>query len=195
VVRPASTGADEACVDVLRAAATTYDCLNCRDARYIEHPLLGHIRCPRCTTRKRKIDRSGLDQISKDEAARREQQQIDAGEPTRYTGLAWTVDQLYQWGKFVRDHGIGYPPMAATEKARIGRGGSGYHWNTPFPPDLEAIDRAVAIAPVDYKTVLVEHYSKFGFANEKAARLGISRQTYYQRKASAERYIATAIGV
>jgi hypothetical protein len=54
---------------------------------------------------------------------------------------------------------------------------------------------AAGKAPIDYKTILVEHYTKFGYVYEKAGRLSISRQTYYQRKASAERHVANAIGL
>lgn len=130
------------------------------------------------------------------EAEHREQLAIDdeANPPAKFTGLDWTVCKLNEWGRWVRDRGIGYPPMAATEKARIGRGGKG-ELNKELPPDLEVIDQAVASAPIDFKAVLVEHYSKHGYATEKAARLGISRQTYYKRKTSAERHIATSIGV
>jgi DNA-directed RNA polymerase specialized sigma24 family protein len=84
--------------------------------------------------------------------------------------------------------------MSTTEKARIGRGG-GRDQLSPLPPDLEAVDQAVASARVDFRTVLVEHYTKFGYVTEKAAHLGISRQTYYSRKASAENYIAKCIGL
>lgn len=131
--------------------------------------------------------------MSQNEAARSEQQAIERGEPAKFTGLDWTVCKLNEWGRWVRDRGIGFPPMAATEKARIGRGGR--ELNRELPPDLEVIDQAVAAAPIDYKAILVEHYTKFGFASEKAARLGISRSSYFTRKTSAERYIATAIGV
>lgn len=168
-------------------------CEFCNGKRKLWNQWAGkEIRCAHCTRRDRTMDSSGLVQITKDEAARREQQAIEAGEPNKYTGLMWTVDLLYRWGKMVRDNGIGYPHMAATEKARIGRGGKDH--STPFTPDLEAVDRAVTKAPVDFKTILVEHYTKFGYVSEKAAHLGISRQTYYQRKASAERHIATEIG-
>lgn len=161
----------------------------------VDHPELGIIRCARCTRREPRLDSSGLEQISRDEAERREQSGIEQGKPAKFTGLDWTITKLYEWGRWVRDNGIGYPPMSATEKARIGRGGKPGDRSDALPAEIEAIDRAVCVAPVDFKTVLIEHYTKFGYNAEKAARLGISRQTYYQRKASAERYVATAIGV
>lgn len=177
----------------MNAALAT--CAHCQDKRQVWNQWAGgFIRCVKCTQPPRKPDRRAFDQLNAAAAERREQRAIDVQDPTKYTGLACTVDLLYQWGRMVRDHGIGFPPMAATEKARIGRGG-GQDLNTPFPPDLEAVDRAVTRAPIDYKTVLVEHYTKFGYITEKAAHLGISRETYYKRRAAGERHIANELGV
>lgn len=170
-------------------------CEHCDDKRQVWNETLGrNIRCPQCS-RRRRMDPSGLQQVNQAERARREQQAITRNEPSKFTALDWTIAKLYEWGRWVRDNGIGYPPMSTTEKARIGRGGKPGDRSDALPGELEAIDRAVSTAPVEYKTLLIEHYTKFGYNSEKAVRLGISRQTYYQRKASAERYVATAIGV
>jgi DNA-directed RNA polymerase specialized sigma24 family protein len=180
------------------AIAITFDCDRCEDAKQIQHPTMGDIRCPRCNPRKRKPDPSGLALLSRREAERREQEAVNATdlaeELRRQTGIAGTVALLLQWGRRVRDRGLGYPSMAAIEKARVGRG-FGREAITELPPDLQAVDLAVSQSPVDFKAVLVEHYTKAGFGSEKAARLGISRSTYYQRKASAERHVANLIGL
>jgi hypothetical protein len=170
------------------------DCPHCRDTLIVRHPAMGFIRCTWCTRRKRRLDDSGLKQVSENEAAYREQRAINAGFAAKFTGLDWTVSKLGQWGRMVRDHGIGYPSMAAIEKAIFGRGG-GRDPLSHLPPDLEVIDNAVARSPVEYKTVLIEHYTKTGHVSEKWAHLGISRSTYFQRKASAERHVANVIGV
>lgn len=179
------------------AKVTNTACENCGDTRRVWSSFIGKkIRCPRCT--KPKPSPYGMQMLIDSErrrlAAEREQRAIDTLPVRQITGIAWTVSKLYEWGRFVRDRGIGYPPMAATENARIGRGG-GQDVVTKFPPDLEVIDQAVCAAPTDYKVILVEHYTKSGFATEKAGRLRISRQTYYQRKARAEQHIANTLGV
>lgn len=168
------------------------DCPHCRDTRIIRHSRMNFIRCTWCTRRKPKVDDSGLRQINEAEAARREQRAINADFAAKFTGLDWTISKLSQWGRVVRDNGIGYPSMAAIEKAIFGRGGACLF---PLPPDLEVIDNAVARSPIDFKVILIEHYTKSGYPSEKAAHLGISRSTYYARKASAERHIANVIGV
>lgn len=101
--------------------------------------------------------------------------------------LFWIRLKLGQWGSKCRAFGIGYPTMAATEKARIGRGGS---FNGPsLPVDLEEIDNAVCLAPVDYKAILVECYTKQATPYEHAVRLGLKKDAYYRRKNSAEQHI------
>lgn len=173
------------------AIAITFDCEHCEDRKRIQHPELGDIRCPRCNPRKRKADPSGLALLSQREAERREQAEVAKVNVRQLTGIEATIGLLCQWGRRVRDRGIGYPSHAAHESLRSGGRGD----MAGLPPDLEAVDRAVALAPVDFKAILVEHYTKDGYNTEKAAHLGISRKTYYQRKASAERHIATAIGM
>lgn len=174
-------------------AAPAFDCQHCHDLRVIQHAKLGPVRCARCRTiEPLRVSARELTTILA--AAEREQDAIDRGDAEKFTGLDWTICKLNEWGRWVRDRTGGYPSMAATEKARVGRGGRG-ELNTELPPDLRVIDEAVAMAPVDYKAVLVEHYTKHGLGTEKAAHLGVSRQTYYLRKRSAERHIATAIGV
>lgn len=107
------------------------------------------------------------------------------------TELSWIRIKLTQWGRISRAVGIGYPTMAATEKARIGRGGS--FGGPSLPPDLEAIDIAVTRAPTDYRIVLVEHYTKRGDWREHAARLGWGEATYFRRKKTAEVYLNTQV--
>lgn len=168
------------------------DCPHCRDTRIIRHSRMNFIRCTWCTRRKPRLDDSGLKQVSEAEAARREQRTINAGAAAKFTGIDWTISKLNEWGRVVRDKGIGYPSMAAIEKAIFGRGGA---YLFSLPPDLEVIDNAVARSPVDFKVILIEHYTKDGHYMEKAAHLGISRSTYFARKASAERHVANEIGV
>jgi hypothetical protein len=171
------------------------DCSHCRDTRIINHPRLGYIRCPKCTRRAPRLDPTVFEELTREESARKEQEAVDRGEATKVTGLDWTICKLCEWGRWVRDKGIGYPRMSSHEKMRVGNGGVPGQNPTDYPPDIEVIDRAVSESPIDYKTILVEHYTKNGYVAEKAAHLGISRQTYYQRKASAERHVANSIGV
>lgn len=169
-------------------------CDHCEGKRQVWNQWAGgFIRCVKCTQPPRNPDRSAFDQINAAEAGRREQRAINDAEPVRYTGLDWTIAMLALWGRMVRDRGIGYPPMSTTEKARIGRGG-GADPLIPLPPDIEAIDNAVSAAPIELKILLIEHYTKDGYAVEKAARLGISRSLYFVRKSQAERHIANEIG-
>lgn len=170
------------------------DCPHCRDTRIVRHERMGFIRCTWCTRRKPRLDDSGLRQVSENEAARREQVSIERHEALATTGHDAICSLLVVWGRMVRDRGPGYPSMSSHEKARIGRGG-GRDPLVRLPPDIEVIDNAVTAAPVDYKAVLIEHYTKGGYVNEKAAHLRISRSTYYARKASAERHVANEIGV
>lgn len=101
--------------------------------------------------------------------------------------LCWIRAKLSLWGRRCRAIGLGYPSMAATEKARIGRGGS---FSGPsLPPDLEEIDYAVTTSPRDYRIVLIERYTKHGTAHVHAARLLIAESTYFARLKSAERHI------
>jgi hypothetical protein len=101
--------------------------------------------------------------------------------------LCWIRMKLTQWGRRCRALGIGYPCMTSTEKARIGRGGLFY--GPSLPEDLEAIDAAVSRAPIGYKNVLIERYTKGGDSELHAARLLIARSTYFDRLKSAEKHI------
>lgn len=127
-------------------------------------------------------------------AAEREQKAVDTEPVRQITDIDWVRSKLYQWGRFVRERGNGYPPMAATEKARIGRGG-GENTVIPFPPDLEVIEQAVSALLPARKALIVEHYTKNGYPTQKAARLGIARSTYYSRKDEAEADIANYLGI
>jgi hypothetical protein len=105
--------------------------------------------------------------------------------------LCWIKAKLTQWGRRCRALGLGYPGMSATEKARIGRGGS---FDGPcLPPDLEEIDHAVTVSPRDYRIVLIERYTKHGNAQIHAARLLIAESTYFARLKSAERHINNSL--
>ncbi len=105
--------------------------------------------------------------------------------------LCWIRMRLTAWGRLCRAQGIGYPTMAATERARIGRGGS---FDGPrLPDDLAEIDVAVARSPPQHKLILVEVYTKEAHWREHAARLRLSADGYYRRKKSAEVYLNTAL--
>lgn len=94
---------------------------------------------------------------------------------------------LAQWGVMSRARGIGYPTMAATEKARIGRGGV---WAEPeLPPDLVPVDRAVARSLPQHKLIIVECYTKPAPWREHAARLQLTEPSYFRRKKMAEMHI------
>jgi hypothetical protein len=103
--------------------------------------------------------------------------------------LIWIRIQLTAWGRLCRALGIGYPNMATTERARIGRGGS--FDGISLPDHLAEIDYEVAVAPVEHKIVLIEAYTKSGHWTEHALRLGIGKDAYYNRKESAEMYLNT----
>ena len=101
--------------------------------------------------------------------------------------LHWIRIKLSQWGRRCCAIGIGYPTMAATEKARIGRGGS---FSGPcLPPDLEEIDVHVSRSPPQHKRMLVECYTKHGSWRDHAARLNLSADSYYRRKKRAEVFL------
>jgi len=103
------------------------------------------------------------------------------------TEIQWIRLKLYQWGRWSRFRGLGFPSMSTTEKARIGRGGV---WDGPtLPEDIEVIDLAVARSLPQHKLILVEHYTKEGSVRDHAARLALSRMTYWRRKALAENHL------
>lgn len=92
--------------------------------------------------------------------------------------------ELAKWGLMSRARGIGYPTMAATEKARIGRGGM---WSEPeLPADLQRVDDAVLRASPQHKLMLVEIYTKRASSEEHAARLRLTMPSYFRRKKVAE---------
>lgn len=105
--------------------------------------------------------------------------------------IYWARMKLWQWGKAVQDYGIGYPAMSAHEQIRSGSGVMSV--DRGLPDDLAEIDLQVLKAPVRLKTVLVEHYTKKGSGDEHAARLGLSRSAYFERKRDAEQYISEMI--
>lgn len=81
--------------------------------------------------------------------------------------------------------------MSTTEKARIGRGGA---WDGPtLPEDLEAVDVAVARSLPQHKLILVEHYTKAGSVRDHAARLSLTRMTYWRRKDIAEKHLGNLL--
>ena len=98
--------------------------------------------------------------------------------------------QLSLWGRLCRAMGLGYPTMAATEKARIGRGGV---FNGPsLPDDIAELDGLIARSPPQHKLIIVEAYTKGGDYRDHAARLRLSVDAYYRRKKSAEVYLNTS---
>lgn len=101
--------------------------------------------------------------------------------------LQWVRLKLHQWGRWSRFRGLGFPSMSTTEKARIGRGGM---WDGPtLPEDVEAVDLAVARSLPQHKLILVEHYTKGGSVRDHAARLTLTRMTYWRRKHRAEQHV------
>jgi hypothetical protein len=101
--------------------------------------------------------------------------------------------RLTTWGRLCRAVGIGYPTMSATERARVGRGGS---FDGPtLPDDLAAIDLAVARAEPQHKLIIVECYTKGGSWQDHAARLrdhhgmAMSKPNFFRRKNLAEKRV------
>lgn len=105
--------------------------------------------------------------------------------------LCWLRVKLRQWGCYSRVIVGGYPSMATTERARIGRGG--VFEGRSLPPDLEEIDHFVSCSPADHKRILVEHYTKDGDYREHAARLQLSVDAYYRSRKRAEVYLNTVM--
>jgi len=105
--------------------------------------------------------------------------------------LYWIRMRLTAWGRLCRAVGIGYPNMAATERARVGRGGS---FDGPsLPDDLAEIDVEVARSPPQHKLILVEVYTKDAHWRDHAARLRLSADSYFRRKKTAEVYLNTRL--
>jgi hypothetical protein len=100
------------------------------------------------------------------------------------SSLHWIRRQLYHWGVRCRAQGIGYPAMATTEKARIGRGGS--FCGPSLPPDLEELDLVVARLAPQPKAIITECYTHFGTHSDHMIRLRLPARTYFARKKSAE---------
>lgn len=94
---------------------------------------------------------------------------------------------LSQWGRCCRAMSGGYPTMAATEKARIGRGG--IPGTQELPERVRAIDAIVARLATSYRIILVESYTKGGTTRQHAARLGLSSGDYWRRRTRAEEQV------
>lgn len=105
--------------------------------------------------------------------------------------IYWTRLQLWRWGRAVKECGIGFPSMSAHEQIRSGVGVMAIE--RQLPDDLEAVNNAVTMAPIDYKILLIEHYTKEGTAEQHAARIGIKRSSYFDRKKAAEKHISEKI--
>lgn len=101
--------------------------------------------------------------------------------------LCWTRAKLATWGRVCHERGLGYPSMAAIERAIFGRGGR--YTGPELPEDLEIIDGIIARAPIDYRIVLVESYTKSGPSKVHAARLMLPLRSYWRRRTNAERYV------
>lgn len=100
--------------------------------------------------------------------------------------LVWTKAKLAEWGRWVRADGIGYPTHSAHETIRIG---SVFSIDRDLPDDLQAVDVVIVRAPPDIKAILVEHYTKQASIRQHAARLGLKRSTYFDRKEHAEMHV------
>lgn len=81
--------------------------------------------------------------------------------------------------------------MSAHEQIRSGAGVMTIE--IALPDDLEAVNTAVTRAPVDYKILLIEHFTKDGTAEQHAARMGLKRAKYFELKKSAEKHISEQI--
>jgi hypothetical protein len=100
---------------------------------------------------------------------------------------------LSQWGRCCRAMSGGYPTMAATEKARIGRGG--IPGTLELPERVQAIDVIVARSAPCYRIILVESYTKGGTTRQHAARLGLSSGDYWRRRTRAEEHVRDRLQV
>jgi hypothetical protein len=98
--------------------------------------------------------------------------------------LAWIRIKLCEWGLRNRARGVGYPTMATTEKARVGRGGS--YAEPSLPPDLEEIDHAVTRLEPQHRMIIAECYTHRGTHEDHWIRLRMSESTYFRRKKLAE---------
>lgn len=103
------------------------------------------------------------------------------------TDLAWIRRQLYHWGVRNRVRGIGYPTMATTEQARIGRGGA---FDGPsLPPDLLEVDWAVRQLERPHKAIITECYTHYGTHRDHMIRLHLPERTYFHCKKTAEQRV------
>jgi len=107
--------------------------------------------------------------------------------------LCWTCAKLSQWGRRVRERGSGFPSMAATERARVGRGGT--YTGPHMTDDLVELDRLIQRSPPQHKRMIVEAYTKHGRSRDHAARLGLSVRNYWRRKSQAELYVCRRLQV
>jgi hypothetical protein len=103
----------------------------------------------------------------------------------------WIRRQLYEWGMRNRARGIGYPTMAATEKAIRGRGGA--YREPDLPEDLEAVDRAVRALESDDRRIIAECYTHYGTHEDHMGRLRMPARTYCRRKNRAEIRVITLL--
>jgi hypothetical protein len=78
--------------------------------------------------------------------------------------------------------------MATTEKARIGRGGTGD--SAPMPPHVAEIDHIICIAPPQEKRVLIVYYTQHGTVSEKSARVGMTPTEFNDYRERGESFVA-----
>jgi hypothetical protein len=100
---------------------------------------------------------------------------------------------LAQWGRCCRARSEGYPTMAATEKARIGRGG--IPGTSELPERVRVIDAIVARCTVSHRVILVESYTKGGSTRQHAARLHLSSGDYWRRRTKAEEHVRDCLQI
>lgn len=105
--------------------------------------------------------------------------------------LHWIRVLLMQWGARNRAQGIGYPTMAATEKARVGRGG--LFREPELPQDLAEVDAAVNQLEPQHRMIIAECYTHRGTHADHAIRLRLSEASYYRRKKVAEQRVNAAL--
>jgi hypothetical protein len=95
---------------------------------------------------------------------------------------------LTQWGRWSRTSMPGrLPSMSTTEKARIGRGGTG---DSEMPYHIAEIDHIVCTAEPTERTALIVYYAQEGSLPDKAARLGLTRSEFRARIERGESFVA-----
>lgn len=100
--------------------------------------------------------------------------------------IGWTRLRLTAWGRWARGGLPSLPTMSSTEKARMGRGGTG---DRDMPAHIAEVDHAVALTPMPQKRVLIVFYCQQGRITEKASRLEMDRHRFRRLLAQGESFV------